>query len=94
MKIKVTYQVTIELDIDEAVIKETTSEDWRRDFYDFRTPSDVAEHVAFNFVANDVREVTGLDGFAHFKKDQVKYGQPEYGCVYDETHVIEEKKTT
>ena len=78
MRFKVTHEVTVELEIDDKVIKEATSEEWKKSFYDLKTPEDVAEHIAYNAVANDIRDVTVLDGFAHLDKDSVKYIKFDY----------------
>lgn len=81
MKFKVTFHVTVELDVDRSVIKEATSADWRKSFYDLRTPEEVAEHIAFNAVANDIRDVTALDGFALIDKEKVKYVKFEHEFI-------------
>jgi hypothetical protein len=81
MKFKVTYEVTVELDIDRSVIKEATSADWRKSFYDLHTPEDVADHIGFNAIANDIRDVTALDGFAHIEKGKVKYIRFDHNAI-------------
>lgn len=81
MKFKVTHEVTVEVEVDEDVIKEATSEDWRKSFYNLHTPEDVAEHLAYNCVANCVEDVTVLDGFAHLKPKQVKFGKKEWDLI-------------
>ena len=90
MKFKVTYEVVVEVDIDEAVISEVTSPDWQKEFYDLNTASDVADHIVFNVVANDIRDVTMLDGFAHFKMELVRYSNFDYNLV--ETKILSKEE--
>lgn len=52
---------TLMLDLDDRL---TPDDDWRRHFYDIRTLQGVAEHVAYNVVANGARRINQLDGFA------------------------------
>lgn len=92
MKFKVTFEVTVELDIDRSVIKEATSADWRKSFYDLHTPVDVAEHIGFNAIANDIRDVTRLDGFAHIDKGKVKYDKFDHEFVEAKEIVISRRR--
>jgi len=39
-------------------------DDWRRVFYDIRTPEQLAEHFAHNRVVNGIQSLSALDGFA------------------------------
>lgn len=57
--------------IDDDVIKQVDDE-WRQMFYSsVVTPQDVAEHIAFNMIVNDVG-ISMLDGFANFQDGQAK----------------------
>ena len=70
-KFKVTFSVEIEIEVDEKVLKDAQSADFRASFYNFPDDAAVAQHLAYNFVANRA-DLKSLDGFAHWKKDMAK----------------------
>lgn len=57
---------------------------WREQFYNFKTPEEIAQHIAYNMVINNAK-LSQLDGFA----DQPN----EYAELLDtpiwDTHIIE-----
>ena len=57
----VEVRTVLTLDLDERL---TPDDDWRKHFYDIRTLQGVAEHFAYNVVANGARRINQLDGFA------------------------------
>ena len=44
---------------------------WRKTFYDFDTPQQIAEHIAFNMIVNDL-QLSQIDGFANLSDNLVK----------------------
>lgn len=50
------------VEVDADVIDGVDAE-WRKRFYDLDTPEEVAQHIAFNLLANGAR-LSQLDGFA------------------------------
>jgi hypothetical protein len=61
---RVTFAVTVEIDIAEDLIEEVLKPDWQKDFYKFANPEDVAYHLAYNILRNHA-DLKSLDGFAH-----------------------------
>lgn len=51
-----------EISIDERLLTDVLTDDWRRSFYALQAPADVAGHLAFNLVQG--RHLSSLDGFA------------------------------
>jgi hypothetical protein len=51
-----------EVSIDERLLEDVLTEEWRSSFYPLHTPADVAEHLAFNLIQG--RSLSSLDGFA------------------------------
>jgi hypothetical protein len=66
-KFSVELRTTVTLEIDDSVIG-AVDEEWRRRFYQLEEPVDVAAHVAYNMVVNDL-DLSDLDGFANLKDD-------------------------
>lgn len=60
---RVTVTTTAELTLDSSVIREATSDEWRKMFWDLRSAEDVAAHVGFNMLTNHL-ELSELDGFS------------------------------
>lgn len=71
------FTVEVEIAVADHVIAEVLLPDWSKNFYDLRTPQEVAEHIAYNVVANGVKDLTTLDGFAHFSKDDMRFDEPK-----------------
>lgn len=44
---------------------------WRNTYYALRTPVDVMGHLAYNCVANGVKDASRLDGWADLERDAV-----------------------
>mgnify|MGYP001340642352 CR=1 FL=1 len=55
------------LELDDAVINNVDGS-WREMFYDFTTPQQIAEHIAFNMIVNDLT-LSQIDGFANLFDD-------------------------
>lgn len=62
------FMVTLqaEIAVDEKLIDAVLTDEWRRQFYNLRTPEAVAEHLAFNLLHG--RKMASLDGFADRKE--------------------------
>lgn len=59
-----------EIELDDIVIN-AVDDDWRKTFYDFNTPQQIAEHIAFNMVVNDL-DLSNIDGFADLPNNLAK----------------------
>lgn len=56
------------IELDDVVI-DAVDDEWRSNFYShLETPTDIAEHIAFNIIVNDA-ELSDLDGFADQPND-------------------------
>lgn len=62
--------VDCEIVLDEEVINRVDDE-WRNVLYNLRTPTEIAEHIAYNLVMNNAR-LSQLDGWADMKDTQAK----------------------
>lgn len=51
------------LELDDAVIA-NVDDSWRKLFYDFNEPQQVADHIVFNMIVNDLT-LSKIDGFAN-----------------------------
>lgn len=51
-------------------------EEWRAQMYNIQTPAELAEHLAYNYVANGIDRLSMLDGFADRQDDEVEYSAP------------------
>ncbi len=56
------FSGTVILSIDDAVIS-AVDDEWRATFYLLETPEEIAEHLAYNAVANHAN-LSSLDGWA------------------------------
>lgn len=91
-RFRVTFVVTVDLDVEEGLIDEVLMPDWQRDFYKFSSPDDVATHLAYN-VARNRAELTSLDGFAHRKKDDMKVVHEQWDMEdAEEIKILQEGK--
>ena len=55
------------IELDDKVIA-NVDDSWRKLFYDFHTPQQIAEHIAFNMIVNDLT-LSRIDGFANLSDD-------------------------
>lgn len=78
----------IEIEVDQRVLDDVLTDEWRSNFYPLTTPEDVAGHLAFNLVRG--AEMHQLDGFA----DQPRARSPRLGDVNLEIDEVDEVKTT
>jgi len=69
-KIKVGFNVTCMIEVDEAILEDAMSEEFAKDFYRFDTEQAVAEHLAYNMLRG--ASLSTLDGFAQFHDDKAK----------------------
>lgn len=67
-KFHVSMRIECDIILDEAVINPVDDE-WRSQFYNLTSACDVAEHIAYNLVANNAR-LSQLDGWADMKDSQ------------------------
>lgn len=58
---RVEVTTTVAVDIDDRL---TPTQEWRDSFYQLHSLREVAEHIAYNFVANGAHSLRQLDGFA------------------------------
>jgi hypothetical protein len=79
-KFTVVFSVAVELEIDEEVLKDAQSEDFRASFYKLDDDAAVARHLAYNLVSNRV-SLSHLDGFAHWDMDRAKLVDEDWDFV-------------
>jgi hypothetical protein len=70
-KFKVIFSVEVELEVADEVIKDALSEEFRTSYYKLDDAAGVAQHLAYNFVANRAG-LSSLDGFAHWTNEEGK----------------------
>jgi hypothetical protein len=68
--LKVTFIVTAEIALDEKVIS-VVDDEWRGTFYNLHDIEDIAEHIAYNMVKNEVR-LSQIDGWADQPDENAK----------------------
>jgi hypothetical protein len=51
---RVTFDKTVDLELDDAVISVVDTE-WRTQLYDLKTPEQIAEHIAYNLLINNLK---------------------------------------
>lgn len=79
-KVEVRAVVTVELD--PSLLPD---DEWREHFYPIKTLEQLAEHFAYNRVANGIEDISRLDGFADQEDSLV-----EMDVEYDEAEVIDD----
>jgi len=60
-KFEVEFFVTATIILDEAVIN-VVDDEWRSQLYNLNTPEEIAQHIAYNMLANGVH-LKSLDGW-------------------------------
>lgn len=65
----VTVEKSVVVEFDDRIMP---NDDWRKQFYNIQTPQQLAEHIGYNFVANDIDKLSDLDGFADQKDSRAK----------------------
>ena len=81
-KFKSNVLVEVELEIEESLIADVMKPEWAADFYDFETPQDVADHLAYNFARGGIKDISKLDGFADQKPEAVTIIREEWGTEF------------
>lgn len=66
----------VELELDEAVLSEV-NDDWRRQFYPFATPEEIAAHVGYA-MAREGFGIDLIDGFAMLPREAAKITDEEW----------------
>ena len=69
-KFEVELNAYATLELDEAVIS-VVDDDWRKSLYALNTPEDIAKHIGFNMVVNQIR-LSQLDGWADQPDDHAR----------------------
>lgn len=64
MKKWVTFLVSVELDVSDAVLDETQGAEWQGQMYRGMDRDGVMRMLAYNVACNGVRKLSSLDGFA------------------------------
>lgn len=62
--------MTLSLEVDDAVVDEVMSDEWRRSFYTFRSRNDALAWLAW--VVNEYDSPQHVDGLAGFTDEQIK----------------------
>ena len=68
-KFTVTFEVVAEIELDEEVIS-FVDDEWRSVFYPLHDEEDIAEHIAYNMVKNDL-DISQIEGWL-MPKDKAK----------------------
>jgi hypothetical protein len=76
-KFKVVFSVEVEIEIDDDVVADAMSEDFRKSHYHFTDAAAVAQHLAFNFACWKSR-LSSLDGFAQHADGKAKLVDDEW----------------
>lgn len=71
---RVNIEMSVEVSIDQRLVDEVMTDDWRSSFYSFAQASDLAGHLAFNLVQG--RSLQSLDGFADQPGERVSVDLP------------------
>lgn len=72
-----TAEFIVVVKIKQSLLDAVLTDEWRKHYYNLRTPEDVAGHLAFNFMQNTPLNL--LDGFADQPEDAaVMVGRPEF----------------
>lgn len=79
-KFKVVFSVEVALEVDDDVVQDALTEDFRGSFYKLDGAAGVAEHLAYNFIANRAK-LGNLDGFAHWPDDKAKMTHEDWESV-------------
>lgn len=86
MKIVAYLQIPVLIDMgDTDAIERVTGpggDEWRASLYDLKTVEDVANHLAFNCVANGVESAHRLDGWGDLPEGAVTMEVNRGGIVY------------
>lgn len=61
-KFRVELSVELTIELDEQVFA-VVDDEWRKVLYDLTTPEEIASHIAYNMVANDLK-LSQMDGWA------------------------------
>ena len=77
-KFRVNFECEIELCVDDSVIDQANSNEWRKMFYgDLTTPYKIAEHIAYNVVLFN-RKLSSVDGFANLPDEAISFNEPDW----------------
>jgi hypothetical protein len=79
-KFKVVFEVEIDVEVDDDVVQDALSDDFKKSFYKFDDPAAVAQHLAYNFVANRAK-LSSLDGFAQWTDKKAKLVHEDWDFV-------------
>lgn len=63
MKFKVVFNVSVDIEISDKLLRSVLTPEFRASHYNFLVPEDVAEHIAYNFSRNRA-SLLNMDGFA------------------------------
>lgn len=71
------FWVTLEfeVEVDEQALDRCNDDEWRKEMYHFTTHEQVAAHVGFNMVRNNIG-LSSMDGFADLSDDLAKVVEP------------------
>lgn len=79
-KFRVVFEVEAEIEVDDEVLKDAQSDDFRASFYKLDGDAAVAQHLVYNFVANRAK-LNVLDGFAHWDEGKAKLVDEDWDFV-------------
>jgi len=67
-KYRIHFSTTVEIEVDDAVI-DAIDDEWRRTYFKLKTPTEIAEHIAYNMHINNCN-LSEIDGFADRKDEE------------------------
>lgn len=79
MRLDLTYTI----DLNEQLLAEVLTDEWREQMYKLYTPEDVAQHLVWNFVCSNA-SLNQLDGFADQPAERAKLTKIEWNFVEEE----------
>jgi len=85
----VDFEGSIIIELDDNVIK-VVDDEWRKQMFDIRTPEEIAQHVAFNMVANRL-DLEQIDGWANLPNDRARIVE-ESGWVMTTREITKPKR--
>lgn len=73
-RFEIKFEGTAIIELDDEIIS-VVDDEWRSQLYDLHTPVDIAEHIAYNLVINQVG-LSNLDGWADQENSNAKIISP------------------
>jgi len=76
-KFTVTFVVTVDVDVEQTIIDDALSDDFKEAFYDLKAATGVVEHLAYNHLRNRA-SLTQIDGFAQWSDGDASFSNESW----------------